>query len=241
MFKRHIILLALIIVLPLAVLHGRDVTILITDADLFIPLEGARIRLWDETEYFCDEGGMIVINVPDEVQVIIRVSYPGYESGMLYIPVTGNSFVLGLHLAGIIEGRELVVEAQRTEIAESQPGRSIAISGETLERSSQIGLIEDVMTAIKLLPGVGYTGMFNALPSIRGGDPGDMTAVLDGFYIDNPYHWGGGFSIFDPHMVASARLSHGVFSARYGHTISGLLDIRSKKADPESAVIELVR
>jgi hypothetical protein len=95
------------------------------------------------------------------------------------------------------------------------------------------------MTSIKLLPGVGYTGMFNALPSIRGGDPGDLMAVFDGFYISNPYHWGGGFSIFDPHMVESAQLSHGIFSARYGHTVSGLLEIRSKKADSSITELEL--
>jgi hypothetical protein len=85
------------------------------------------------------------------------------------------------------------------------------------------------MTSIKLLPGVGYTGLFNAQPSIRGGDPGDLTAVLDGFYIEQPYHWGGGFSIFDPKMVSSAQLSHGVFSTRYGHTVSGLLEVNSRR------------
>jgi len=108
-----------------------------------------------------------------------------------------------------------------------------------MERSSQIGIIEDVMTSIKLLPGVGYSGMFNAMPSIRGGDPGDLMSALDGFYIANPYHWGGGFSIFDPHMVSSAQLSHGIFSTRYGHTISGLLEVNSKRATPDHAELEL--
>jgi hypothetical protein len=138
-----------------------------------------------------------------------------------------------------MESRELVIEAQRPGSSETRSGRSVAISGENLNRSSRIGLVEDVMTSVKLLPGVGYTGMFNALPSIRGGDPGDLMAVLDGFYISNPYHWGGGFSIFDPHMVESAQLSHGIFSARYGHTISGLLEIRSKRANPAMAELEL--
>jgi len=79
--------------------------------------------------------------------------------------------------------------------------------------------------------------MFSATPSIRGGDPGDLMAVLDGFYVERPYHWMGSISIFDPKMVSSARLSHGVFSARYGHTISGLLEITSKS--PSSTETEL--
>jgi hypothetical protein len=64
-------------------------------------------------------------------------------------------------------------------------------------------------------------------------------AVLDGFYIENPYHWGGGFSIFDPRMIQSAQLSHGVFSTRYGHTVSGILEITSKKPSPTETELEL--
>jgi hypothetical protein len=95
------------------------------------------------------------------------------------------------------------------------------------------------MSSIKLLPGVGYSGLFDAMPSIRGGQPGDLMAAMDGFYIDNPYHWGGGFSIFDPRMVKSAQLSHGVFSTRYGNTISGLLDITTRKPSSQDVELEL--
>jgi hypothetical protein len=115
----------------------------------------------------------------------------------------------------------------------------VSISDRELAQTAEIGIVEDVMTSIKLLPGVGYSGMFNALPSIRGGEPGDLTAVFDGFYVESPYHWGGGVSIFDPRMVKSAKLSHGVFSARYGHTISGLLEITARKPDPQEFEAEL--
>jgi hypothetical protein len=220
-------------------LWSRDVEISVEDTDLEIPLEGAVIRSWDGTEYLCGEDGKAIVSVPGDRQVSVQVTYPGYETGRLLIPLKGDAFALGLRLGGVMESRELVIEAQRPGSSETKSGRSVAISGESLAMSAQIGLIEDVMTSVKLLPGVGYTGMFNAMPSIRGGDPGDLTAVLDGFYIFNPYHWGGGFSIFDPHMVESAQLSHGIFSTRYGHTISGLLEIRSKKADTAMPELEL--
>jgi hypothetical protein len=66
-----------------------------------------------------------------------------------------------------------------------------------------------------------------------------MNASLDGYYIMNPYHWGGGYSSFDPRMVQSAQLSHGVFSTRHGHTVFGLLDITSKKPSPVDTEFEL--
>jgi hypothetical protein len=220
-------------------LYGRDVEITVEDADLQIPLEGALIRSWDGEEFTCDEAGKVTVPAPDDRQVVVQAAYPGYENGRLILSPERSAFTLGLRLTGVMESRELVIEARRPGVSETRSGRSVALSGEVLTRTAEIGLIEDVMTSIKLLPGVGYTGMFNALPSIRGGEPGDLTAVLDGFYIAQPYHWGGGFSIFDPQMVQSAQLSHGVFSTRYGHTISGLLEVRSRKPSATEVELEL--
>ena len=238
MFNLKNILFFILLGIP-ALLFARDVTITVFDMDLEMPLEGAIIRSWNGKDHSCDTEGKAILSVPDDRQVTVQVSYPGYETGRLVINIRGNNFSMGLRLGGALESRELVIEAPRPSSSETKSGRSVAISGETMERSSQIGLIEDVMTSIKLLPGVGYSGMFNALPSIRGGDPGDLMSALDGFYIANPYHWGGGFSIFDPHMVASAQLSHGIFSTRYGHTISGLLKVSSKMAAVDYGELEL--
>jgi len=218
---------------------ARDITVIVIDSDLDLPLEGAIIRAWDGKEYICDIDGKIVLQAPEDRQVVIQAAYPGYETGRLVIPVTGNFFSIGLSLSEVMQGRELVVEASRPGSSESRTGRSVAVGEREIAQTAQIGIVEDVMSTIKLLPGVGYAGMFNAQPSIRGGHPGDMSASLDGFYINNPYHWGGGYSIFDPRMVQSAQLSHGVFSSRYGHTISGLLEITAKKPSPTDTQFEV--
>lgn len=223
--------------LPLVFAAAREVEIHVRDADVGVPLEGALIRSWDGAEYAADSTGAARITVPDDRQVSVAVTYPGYEGLRLAIPPEGDSFVAELHLRLILENTELVVEAgTAADTAGRDRGRAATIGGEALSRTAETGLIEDVISAVKLLPGVGYTGFFDAMPSIRGGEPGDLMAVLDGFYIENPYHWDGGFSIFDPRMIESARLSHGVFSARYGHTLSGLLELSSKR--PASDDIE---
>jgi hypothetical protein len=229
----------MLIFLVEGILYARDVVITVEDADVALPLEGARIRSWDGREYTCDAQGSVRLTVPDERSVVIQGAYPGYENGRLLIPTQGEQFTLALGLSSVLENQELVIEASRPGVSETRIGRSVALSDTELSRTAEIGVIEDVMTSVKLLPGVGYAGMFNAMPSIRGGTPGDLTAVLDGFYIEQPYHWGGGVSIFDPRMVQSARLSHGVFSSRYGHTISGLLEVSSKKPAPGAAELEL--
>jgi hypothetical protein len=218
---------------------SRDVTVLVIDGDLDLPLEGASIRTRGGNEYICDTDGKATVQVPDDRQIVLYASYPGYETSAITIPVTGNSFTVSLSLSAFLQGRELVVEASKPGSSESRTGRSVAVSEKEIAQTAEIGIIEDVMSTIKLLPGVGYSGLFNAEPSIRGGQPGDMSASLDGFYINNPYFWGGGFSIFDPRMVKSAQLSHGVFSTRYGHTISGLLEITSKDPSPTETEFEL--
>ena len=220
-------------------LFGRDIEITVVDVDLGLPLEGAVVRSFDGTQYVCDRNGKARIAVPDDRQVVIQGSYPGYENGRLVITVGANAFTMGLRLSGIMENRELVIEAAKPGSSETSTGRSVALSGRDITQTGEIGIIEDVMSSIKLLPGVGYAGFFNAVPSIRGGDPMDTTAALDGYYIFNPYYWGGGFSIFDPRMVQSARLSHGVFSTRYGNTISGILEITSKKPSSTETEFEL--
>ncbi|MDR1971235.1 MAG: TonB-dependent receptor plug domain-containing protein [Treponema sp.] len=220
-------------------LWGRDVTVTVMDQDLGMPLEGAEIHSFDGASYQADGDGRVTFEAPDDRPVVVRGTYPGYAPGRLVIEPGKDAFTLELLLSGILEARELVLEKSRSGESESRTGRSVALGEEEIRRTGEVGVIEDVMSSIKLLPGVGYSGLFNALPSIRGGQPGDLMAAMDGFYIENPYHWGGGFSIFDPKMVKSAQLSHGVFSVRYGHTISGLLDISTRKPSAQDLEAEL--
>jgi hypothetical protein len=209
--------------------RAREVTVTVMDGELGLPLEGAEIRSFDGSTYEGDVEGRAAFEVPDDRPVVVWGSYPGYGPGRLVIEPGKDVYVMELRLTGVLEARELVLEESRVGESETRAGRSVVLEEGEIRRTGEIGVIEDVMTSVKLLPGVGYSGLFNAMPSIRGGQPGDLMAAMDGFYIENPYHWGGGFSIFDPKMVQSAQLSHGVFSTRYGHTISGLLDITVKK------------
>jgi hypothetical protein len=240
---RYIAILLVFLCLIPAALHARDIEIIVEDEELELPLEGAVVTLRNGQEFVCDEDGKARVYLPDERQAIVQVTYPGYDTQRLTIPPGGNTggveqFTVSMRLGGVMMGRELVVEAERPESSETKSGRSVAISERELARTAEIGIIEDVMSAVKLLPGVGYTGMFGAQPSIRGGDPGDLMASFDGFYLERPYHWVGAVSIFDPKMVSSARLSHGVFSSRYGHTTSGLLEISSKNPSPTEIELE---
>jgi len=241
---RPLAIILIFLFLP-AIIFARDIEVTVEDEDLDMPLEGAVIVLRGGRQFTCNNKGIALVTLPDDRPTVISITYPGYETFRLSIPGADpakssqvEKFRAAMRLSGIMQGQELVLEAARPETSETRSGRSVAISDRELTRTAEIGIVEDVMNSVKLLPGVGYTGMFSAMPSIRGGDPGDLMAALDGFYVERPYYWMGSISIFDPKMVSSARLSHGVFSARYGHTISGLLEITSKSPSPTETELE---
>ena len=130
-------------------------------------------------------------------------------------------------IEGAIEGQELVVEGSKPQKTDAQGGLSQVVTSQDIQAQT-MGIVEDAMSAIKTLPGVGYTGSFDARPSIDGGDPSETVATLDGAYILNPYQWSGTYTIFNPDMVDSIKLSDGIIGAPYGQVMSGLLEVNSK-------------
>ena len=130
-------------------------------------------------------------------------------------------------IEGAIEGQELVVEGSKPQKTDAQGGLSQVVTSQNIQAQT-MGIVEDAMSAIKTLPGVGYTGSFDARPSIDGGDPSETVATLDGAYVLDPYQWSGTYTIFNPDMVDSIKLSDGIIGAPYGQVMSGLLEVNSK-------------
>ncbi|MDR2375732.1 MAG: TonB-dependent receptor [Treponema sp.] len=223
-------------VFPLA---ARDVGVTILDGELGMPLEGAEIRSYDGTSYQGDGEGRVVLTVPDDRAVVIRGTYPGYDSERLTIDTEYDEFVLELHLTGTLEAEELVLEESRDREPEDAADIDTVPEEGEIQGTGEPEIIEDTTNPIEPPPQAGYSGPFNAAPGLREGRPGDLVAVMDGFYIKTPYHWGGEVSIFDPRILESARLTHGVFSVASGHAVSGLLELAIKKPSPEHLEIEL--
>ena len=211
----------LILVFPLGAL---DIQVL--DQDLEIPLEGVRI-LCSTAQGITDEAGKATLDLGSRRQTV-SFSLQGYETLRVTAQEGTSVLLVKLRVSGLLEGKELVVEKAAPLKNDSQAGVSLAVSKQEMQTAAQIGIVEDVMSAVKTLPGVGYSGGWNAAPSIRGGSPSETTAYLDGFEVSYPYHWGGAFSIFNPNMVESAKLSAGLVSARYGRILSGLLEVNTK-------------
>ena len=207
---------------------AKDLTVTVIDQDLGTPLEGVRLSVRGvEGTFKTGADGKATIGLPaGHNAALVTAELPGYETKKTVVTQSDTALVITLALSGVVEGNELVVEKSKPNSTDAENGVSQAVTKKDITNTT-MGVVQDLMSTIKTLPGVGYTSGFNAMPSIQGGNPSEMTAVLDGAYVLYPYHWNGAVSIFNPDMVDSAKLSDGIVSARYGEFLSGLLEVTS--------------
>lgn len=221
-----------------AFLFAGELKIFVVDNDLDFPLEGARIFLekkgTEAAEAYADEDGNAVIELPENVTSgSVTATLPGYKPASAKFNGTDELVTIKMSISSVIEGKELIVNRSSPETTEEKAGVSTVITKEKMHTTANIGLVEDCMASVRTLPGVSYSGAWGSEPSVRGGEPRELGCLLDGMYLMFPYHWGGGYSIFNPAMVESIKLSNGVFSARYGRASSGILDATTLKPDYE--------
>ena len=219
----------LLLLLLLACGAWTQVLATVTDQDLGTPLEGASLQVQGSPDsYLSDASGEVTLpSPPGDERVIVTAQLLGYKTLKKALSPGQDTLALEMALEGDIQGEELVVQGSRPQKSDAQGGVSQVVSSQEIQTQT-MGIVEDAMSAIKNMPGVGYTGVFNSRPSINGGDPNETVATLDGAYVLNPYQWAGAFTIFNPDMIDSIKLSAGIIGAPYGQVMSGLLDVSSK-------------
>ena len=206
-----------------------EVLVVVIDQDLGTPLEGVQIRMQGSDQaYVTDEQGQVKLpSPPMDKKILLSAQLLGYKALRKILSPGQEKIELDMSLEGTVEGQELVVEGTRPHQTDAQGGLSQVVTNEDIQAQT-MGIVEDAMSAIKTLPGVGYAGAFDARPSINGGNPDETVATLDGAYILDPYQWSGTYTIFNPDMVDSIKLSDGIIGAPYGQVMSGLLEVNSK-------------
>ncbi|MCA9566227.1 MAG: TonB-dependent receptor [Myxococcales bacterium] len=98
------------------------------------------------------------------------------------------------------------------------------------------GVVNDPVRAVSMRPGVVRTPFESGWLLIRGGDPGDDVVTFDGVRIPLLYHLGGFASVIPAQMVEEVRFWPGVGPARYGRTLSGVVEVVPPRAPTEATV-----
>lgn len=223
--KKVIIPLFLIVC---SVIYSYDLKVTVFDNDINIFLEGVKIINPASGDIgYTDSSGVTFIKKEETEQFIIIADLVGYQSRRILVKRSDSEIRVGLSMGFILEGKELVIEGRIPGVSDEKVGVSKVVEKEELKTTAMSGPMPDVMSTVKTLPGVIYAGKFSPNFSVRGGEPQDLTTVMDGFIVQNPWHWGGGFSIFNPNIVESLKFSAGIFSAKYGPAASGLMEVNT--------------
>ena len=124
---------------------------------------------------------------------------------------------------------EVSVYASRYSI-EAQPNNTLAqFSREDLDVLP--GLNEDVLRVTHYLPGTASNSV-SARTHVRGGREDELAVFFDGVPLFEPFHFKDVQSLFgivDPESISTVDFYSGVFPARYGNRLSGVLNIEPRQ------------
>ena len=111
---------------------------------------------------------------------------------------------------------------------------STDISRQQLE--TMPALFQDAMRAMRFMPGTA-TSAVSARPHVRGGREDELATYFDGVPLFEPYHYKDVqalLGILDPETISTLNFFSGVFPARFGNRMSGVLDMQPRTWDGEN-------
>lgn len=159
----------------------------------------------------------------------VRVSYVGYRTAELDLPVYGNAAVARpvvrlmpqpITSAGtVVEGQE----GQRQDL-ELVPGTSVVSVRHAAAVPAALGEA-DLFEALTWLPGVARAVEAGGELVVRGAEAQYNRYLLDGAPVLMPWHAFGLFSTFQPELFKGIRLHRGSLPAEYGSGLSAVIDL----------------
>lgn len=206
---------------------------IVLDAESKQPLVGANVIIKAEiindrelpletpTGAATDPNGFYFILNVRPGQYVLQVMYIGYQTvtkkpiSVAVDRTTKLDFDLSMQT---IEGKEVVVIAQREMIVVDQTSSSAKVSGEDIK-----GLpVENFQEVLQLQAGI-TTGLDGSL-HIRGGRSSEIQYYVDGIAISNPYTNSPALPV-ENNAIQELEVISGTFNAEYGQAMSGIVNI----------------
>ncbi|MFH1466786.1 MAG: TonB family protein [Pseudomonadota bacterium] len=95
------------------------------------------------------------------------------------------------------------------------------------------GTFGDPVRVIQSLPGAARAPFSTGILVIRGSNPEDSAVYVDGIRIPLIYHLDGVHSVLNPNLVESVDYLPGGYGVRYGRSLGGAIDVRTRRTYPE--------
>lgn len=123
----------------------------------------------------------------------------------------------------LVEGREVVVEAERAVIELDRTHSSSVVNSETVDLLP----VTEIEEVIELQAGVVSN---NGQLHFRGGRAREVAYIIDGMPVTNAFSQSGGSNVnVETNMIEELEVISGTFNAEYGQAQSGVINIVTKK------------
>ncbi|MFO7587850.1 MAG: TonB-dependent receptor [Gemmatimonadota bacterium] len=187
-----------------------------------------------------DEGRFSIREVPPGAYGL-RAGALGYRPALLSNLLVGT----GKPLTVQVELALLPIELETIEVLPSYfPEQEEQVPANTrtldaVETRRAPGVLEDVVRAVSLLPGVAVTSPGRNDLAVRGGAPFESLFLVDGIEIPNLNHFGsqgstgGPLSLINIEFVRETEFASGGFGVRYGDRTASVTDIRLREGSRE--------
>ena len=176
-----------------------------------------------------NEGFFSLSNIESKICTLL-VSYIGYETHKQVVTILKNENIfLNIFLnQKVLKSKNIFIRGVAREFLSiaKDPGK-ISFSPRHVSTLPTIGEI-DIFRSLQLLPGINAGLGGNAELYIRGGRPGQNLILIDGMSLYQDTHMFGFLSSAQAASIKDVQVYKGVYPARYGGKISGLLEITSK-------------
>jgi len=122
---------------------------------------------------------------------------------------------------------ELVIVGKR----ERKEVSTVAISAGELSKLP--GVAGDTVKVVQNLPGVARPSFGSGRLVVRGGNPDDTRAYVDGQFVPILFHFGGVTSTYASELVEEVQFEPGNFGARYGRATAGRVELVTRAPSKE--------
>ncbi len=179
-----------------------------------------------------DDGSFVLSTVP-EGEVVLEISYVGFESTKLTVQVSESETAeLSVFLRPItISTDDIMVTSTRYE----RSIRDVALPLSVVKRQTIERLMpRDASEAVALEPGLSVTrdGVWGTHVTIRGLSRNNVVTMIDGNRIDTANDLAAGLSMVDPNDIERVEIIKGAGSSLYGTgAIGGVVNVLTKDGE----------
>jgi len=202
------------------------------------PLPGATVVV-EGTPYggVAQNDGTYAIGAIAPGRYVVLARSVGHDTGrQVALVVAGRSVRADFNLTERTTVTRVQVVASRRQ--EASDTRTSVTKIEPRDAKYLPGAAEDVLRALRTLPGVVAPNDFSAQFVVRGSGPDQNLIVIDGMEVFNPYRLYGFVSMFNPETVSDITLISGGFPSRYGDRLSAVLDVTNRRGSASTPPID---